>query len=123
MVISNKLLKQMNDYYGQEYIKRDPLESEEAESDDNLLLSCEAHGKETYFNIKKMEKKPSMRNYVYVWFKRKKQAEKMWVRILKGTQKEGLGKLDNIPAFLDHLELRQTIKFKTDKEGITWQKK
>jgi hypothetical protein len=27
------------------------------ESDDNLLLSCEAHGKETYFNIKKMEKK------------------------------------------------------------------
>jgi|DEB0MinimDraft_6_1074348.scaffolds.fasta_scaffold148701_3 uncharacterized protein YegJ (DUF2314 family) len=123
MVISNKLLKQMNDYYGQEYIKRDPLESEEAESDDNLLLSCEAHGKETYFNIKKMEKKPSMRNYVYVWFKRKKQAEKMWVRILKGTQKEGLGKLDNIPAFLDHLELGQTIKFKTDKEGITWQKK
>ena len=113
----------MNDYYGQEYIKRDPLESEEAESDDNLLLSCEAHGKETYFNIKKMEKKPSMRNYVYVWFKRKKQAEKMWVRILKGTQKEGLGKLDNIPAFLDHLELGQTIKFKTDKEGITWQKK
>ena len=123
MVISNKLLKQMNDYYGQEYIKRDPLESEEAESDDNLLLSCEAHGKETYFNIKKMEKKPSMRNYVYVWFKRKKQAEKMWVRILKGTQKEGLGKLDNIPAFLDHLELGQTIKFKTDREGITWQKK
>ena len=93
------------------------------ESDDNLLLSCEAHGKETYFNIKKMEKKPSMRNYVYVWFKRKKQAEKMWVKILKGNQKEGLGKLDNIPAFLDHLELGQTIKFKTDKEGITWQKK
>ena len=72
---------------------------------------------------KKMEKKPSMRNYVYVWFKRKKQAEKMWVKILKGNQKKGLGKLDNIPAFLDHLELGQTIKFKTDKEGITWQKK
>jgi uncharacterized protein YegJ (DUF2314 family) len=91
------------------------------ESDDNLLLSCEAHGKETYFNIKKMEKKKNMRCYVYVWFKRKKQAEKMWVKILKGTQKEGLGKLDNIPAFLNHLELGQTIKFKTDKEGITWQ--
>ena len=47
------------------------------ESDNNLLLSCEAHGKETYFNIKKMEKKKNMRCYVYVWFKRKKQAEKM----------------------------------------------
>jgi uncharacterized protein YegJ (DUF2314 family) len=94
------------------------------ESDDNLLLSCEAHGKETYFNIKKMEKRNLRCGcYVYVWFKRKKQAEKMWVKILKGTQKEGLGKLDNIPAFLDHLELGQTIKFKTDKEGITWQKK
>jgi uncharacterized protein YegJ (DUF2314 family) len=92
------------------------------ESKDNLLLSCEAHGKETYFNIKKMEKKPSMRCYVYVWFKRKKQAEKMWVRILKGTQKEGLGELDNIPTFLTHLELGQTIKFKTDEEGITWGK-
>ena len=34
------------------------------ESDDNLLLSCEAHGKETYFNIKKMEKKKNIRGRV-----------------------------------------------------------
>ena len=118
MAISKKLLKQMNDYYGQEYIKRDPLESEEAK---NIVYSCKEHGKDTYFSIKKMERKRSMKNYVYVWFKKGNVAEKMWVVILKGNQKAGEGRLDNVPKHLMHLELGQTIKFKTDKEGITWQ--
>jgi len=89
------------------------------ETKDNLILSCETHGKEIYFKIKKMEKRMSMKNYVYVWFKKRNQAEKMWVKIVKGNQKSGVGTLDNIPAFLDHLNLGDKVKFRTDDDGIT----
>ena len=51
------------------------------EERDNIVYTCPKHGKETYFNIKKLERMPKMRDYVYVWFKHKKQSEKMWVRI------------------------------------------
>ena len=35
---------------------------------DNIVFSCKEHGKDTYFNIKKLEKHRKMRSYVYVWF-------------------------------------------------------
>ena len=87
---------------------------------DNIVFSCKEHGKDTYFNIKKLEKHRKMRSYVYVWFKSDGQAEKMWVRITSGERTKGQGRLDNTPTLLDHLKLGDNIRFKTDKEGITW---
>jgi len=87
---------------------------------DPVVYSCGEHGKETYFSIKKMEKKKNMRSYVYVWFKKHGLSEKMWVRILKGDQKAGEGRLDNLPQVLPGLRIGDLVKFKTDKEGITW---
>jgi len=86
----------------------------------NILYSCKEHGKETYFNIKKLEKHRKMREYVYVWFDVDGLTEKMWVRIISGDRKKGMGKLDNVPSILDHLRLGDLIRFETDKEGITW---
>ncbi len=86
----------------------------------NIVYSCKEHGVETYFNIKKLEKHRKMREYVYVWFDVDGLTEKMWVRIISGDRKKGMGKLDNVPSILDHLRLGDLIRFETDKEGITW---
>ena len=87
---------------------------------DNVIFTCKKHGKETYFKIKKLEKMRKMREYVYVWFNVDGLTEKMWVRIISGDRKKGMGKLDNVPSILEHLKLGDLIRFKTDKEGITW---
>jgi uncharacterized protein YegJ (DUF2314 family) len=87
---------------------------------DNVIFTCKKHGKETYFKIKKLEKMRKMREYVYVWFNVDGLTEKMWVRIISGDRKKGMGKLDNVPTILEHLRLGDLIRFKTDKEGITW---
>ena len=115
------------------FIWRDPLDSEEAKAmaieetvphndikESNIVYSCPKHGKETYFSIKKLERMPKMRDYVYVWFKHKNRSEKMWVRITSGSRLKGQGTLDNQPNVLTHLKLRDIVKFKTDEEGITW---
>ena len=91
------------------------------EPDDNILLSCPGKcSKDTYFLIKKLEKKRSMKDYVYVNFKYRKQREGMWVRISKGDQQRGEGRLDNIPRFLPKLRLHQLVKFRTGADGVTW---
>ena len=87
---------------------------------DNVIFTCKKHGKETYFKIKKLEKMRKMREYVYVWFDVDGLTEKMWVRIISGDRQKGMGKLDNVPSILEHLKLGDLIRFKTDKEGITW---
>ncbi len=46
----------------------------------------------------------------------------MWVRITKGNRKKGVGKINNVPILVG-LELGDTIKFKTNKEGITYEYK
>lgn len=100
------------------FIWRDPLESEEAKG--NVVYTCPEHGKETYFKIKALERQVKMRDYVYVWFKHKKHSEKMWVRIKKGSRLKGEGTLDNQPKILVKMKLGDPVKFKTDVEGITW---
>jgi len=107
------------------FIWRDPLDSEEAkqmdrEPQDNIVFSCPEHGKETYFKIKALERQRKMQDYVYVWFKHRGHHEKMWVRITKGSRLKGEGTLDNVPKILTKLQHRQMVKFKTDVEGITW---
>ena len=87
---------------------------------DNIIFTRKEHSKETYFKIKKLEKMRKMREYVYVWFNVDGLTEKMWVRIISGDRKKGMGKLDNVPSILDHLRLGDLIRFETDKEGITW---
>jgi len=93
---------------------------EPIEKDDNIVYSCPKHGKETYFQIKRLEQMRKMRDYVYVWFKHRNRSEKMWVRITSGSRLKGQGTLDNQPQVLTHLKLRDIVKFKTDVEGITW---
>jgi len=90
------------------------------EEKDNIVYSCPHHGKETYFKIKQLERQVNMRDYVYVWFKYRSAAEKMWVRITKGSRLKGEGTLDNVPQILTKLKLRDIVKFRTDQEGITW---
>ena len=93
------------------------------ESDSNILYTCPEHGKETYFQIKKLETQVRMRGYVYVWFKFRNQSEKMWVKIQKGSRLKGEGYLDNVPRVLGHKwTIKDPVKFKTDEEGITWGK-
>ena len=113
------------------FIWRDPLDSEEAKQmeeeakqieEDNVVFSCPHHGKETYFKIKALERRPSMQDYVYVWFKHRGYAEKMWVRITRGDRSKGQGRLDNQPIKLMFYKLGDIIKFKTDADGITWGK-
>ena len=50
------------------FIMKDPMESEEVkwEESQNVMWSCPHHGKETYFNIKKLERQRKMLHYVYV---------------------------------------------------------
>ena len=98
------------------FIWKNPLDSEEAK--DNVVYTC----KETYFSIKALEGQRNMQDYVYVWFKKRGQSEKMWVRITKGSRLKGVGTLDNVPKILSQLKLRDKVKFKTDEEGITWGK-
>jgi uncharacterized protein YegJ (DUF2314 family) len=107
------------------HIMRDPLESEEAnwEEENNVAWSCPHHGKETYFSIKKLEKSRKMREYVYVWFRDEEFGdEKMWVRITSGDRSRGQGVLDNMPVKLNYFKLGDIVKFKTDDDGITWGK-
>jgi uncharacterized protein YegJ (DUF2314 family) len=107
------------------FIMKDPLDSEEAkwEEENNVAWSCHKHGKQTYFNIKKLERQRKMREYVYVWFHDEEDGdEKMWVRITNGTRSRGQGVLDNQPVKLSYLKLGDIVKFKTDDDGITWAK-
>ena len=84
----------------------------------NMIYSCHKHGRQIYFNIKKMEK--MTKTHVYVWFKQGKKQEKMWVKITKGNQKKGEGTLDNDPQIITNLQHGQLIRYETDKEGITY---
>ena len=99
------------------FIWRNPLDSEEAKG--NVVYTCSEHGKETYFRIKALEGQRNMKDYVYVWFKKRGQSEKMWVRITKGSRLKGVGTLDNVPKILSKINLFYKIKFTTDEEGIT----
>ena len=91
------------------------------EDKDNILYSCEHHGKETYHLIKN-----TMHNYhgyAYVWFKDEKLGdEKMWVKITNGDADKGIGRLRNQPVKLD-MKFNDKVKFETDKEGITYGRK
>ena len=89
------------------------------ELQDNMVWSCEEHGSDTYFQIKNLERKKNMREFVYVWFKQKKKNEKMWVRIKDGNQIAGTGTLDNVPLVLTNVKLGDLIRFSTGDAGIT----
>ena len=89
------------------------------ELQDNMVWSCEEHGSDTYFQIKNLERKKNMREFVYVWFKQKKKNEKMWVRIKDGNQIAGTGILDNVPLILTNVKLGDLIRFSTGDAGIT----
>ena len=85
----------------------------------NILFTCKEHGVETYNLIKKNEN--SFPGMVYVWFKNSMFGdEKMWVRITKGNRKKGAGTLANIPFKIKDMEYGNIVKFKTNKEGITY---
>ena len=93
------------------------------EEANNVVYTCSKHSKEMYFRVKEFEKKPEAKDFVYVRFKDDDQFESMWVKILQGTQQRGHGKLDNIPVKLVNRQLGDTINYKTDKEGVTWENK
>ena len=93
------------------------------ELEDNVVWSCPEHSLDTYFQVKQFEKRPEAKDYVYVRFAEGDQVESMWVKILQGTQQRGHGKLDNIPVKLVDRTLGDTINYKTDKEGVTWENK
>ena len=93
------------------------MDSEEAKG--NVVYTCSEHGKETYFRINALERQRNMQDYVYVWFKKRGQSEKMWLRITKGSRLQGVGTLDNVPKILSQLKRRDKVKFKNDEEGMT----
>ena len=57
----------------------------------------------------------------YVWFKNAVVGdEKMWVRSTKGSRKQGAGTLANIPFKIKDMDYGNIVKFKTNKQGITY---
>jgi hypothetical protein len=90
------------------------------ESEDNVVWSCPEHSLDTYFKVKQFEKRPEAKDFVYVRFADGDKKESMWVKILKGTQQRGHGKIDNMPVHLMDRKLGDVINYKTDKEGVTW---
>ena len=86
-------------------------------------FSTRSNSLDTYFQVKQFEKKPEAKDFVYVRFADGDQVESMWVKILQGTQQRGHGKLDNVPVKLLNRQLGDTINYKTDKEGVTWENK
>jgi len=93
------------------------------EEANNIVYTCSEHSMDMYFQVKQFEKRPEAKDYVYVRFADGDQVESMWVKILQGTQQRGHGKLDNIPVKLVDRQLGDTINYKTDKEGVTWENK
>jgi len=93
------------------------------EEANNIVYTCSEHSMDMYFKVKEFEKKPEAKDYVYVRFKDDEQFESMWVKILQGTQQQGYGELNNIPVKLVDRKLGDTISYKTDKEGVTWESK
>ena len=89
------------------------------EKDKNIVFTCREHGKETYFKIKSQEKENIFSNFVYVWFKEEDLVEKMWVQITEGTQKSGVGKLNNVPTLLKNKKLDDKVVYHTVPDGIT----
>ena len=93
------------------------------EDDKNIVFTCKEHGKETYFKIKSQEKELPFSNFVYVWFTEKvceeDLVEKMWVQITEGTQKSGVGKLNNVPTLLENIKMGDKVVYHTDPDGIT----
>ena len=93
------------------------------EKDKNIVFTCKEHGKETYFKIKSQEKELPFSNFVYVWFTEKvceeDLVEKMWVQITEGTQKSGVGKLNNVPTLLENIKIGDKVVYHTDPDGIT----
>ena len=74
------------------------------EEKDNVVYSCAEHSMETYFKVKQFEKSPEAKEFVYVRFKGKDRFESMWVKILKGTQLQGYGELNNIPVIITDMK-------------------
>jgi len=95
----------------------------DVEEANNVVWSCPEHSLETYFKVKQFEKQLEAQRYVYVRFKDDDQFESMWVKILQGDQQQGQGTLDNIPVKLLDRTLGDTINYKTDKDGVTWENK
>ena len=89
------------------------------EKDKNIVFTCKEHGKETYFKIKSQEKENIFSNFVYVWVKEEDVVAKMWVQITEGTQKSGVGKLNNVPTLLKNKKLDDKVVYHTDPDGIT----
>ena len=88
---------------------------------DNIMFTCDGCGKEAYHLIKSTMH--NYHDYVYVWFKDKELGdEKMWVKITNGNADKGIGRLRNHPVKLK-MKFNDKVKFKTDKEGITYEYK
>ena len=84
----------------------------------NIIYSCEHHGKETYKIIKSTE--DNYDNMAYVWFKDEVNGdEKMWVKITNGNVFKGSGRVRNSPVKIK-MKFNDKVKFKTDEEGITY---
>ena len=92
------------------------------EPEDNVVFTCSKHSLETYFKVKQLEKSLEAKDFVYVRFYDGKQHESMWVKIHRGTQLQGYGELNNVPVLLTELNFGDIVHYKTDKEGITWQR-
>ena len=70
------------------------------EDPSNVVFTCAEHSLDMYFKVKKYEKKPEAKDFVYVRFVHDDQFESMWVKIHKGTQQQGHGEINNIPCLL-----------------------
>jgi hypothetical protein len=93
------------------------------EDPSNVVFTCAEHSMDMYFKVKEYEKKPEAKDFVYVRFVHDDQFESMWVKIHKGTQQQGHGEINNIPVKLLDRKLGDTVSYKTDMEGVTWENK
>lgn len=92
------------------------------EPKENIIYTCEKHGEELYFKIKEHEKYD--KDHVYCYFieeksKNKIAKEKMWVKILQGNQKKGMGVLVNEPVLVNNYKRSDIVYYETNEKNLT----
>ena len=107
-------------------VKEGKLKKLLEEAEDNIVYTCEEHGVEMYLTVKNNPDVP--KDFIYCYFpiddsvtvrNGQKVLEKMWVKIIKGDRKKGIGLVNNEPAYNTNYKLHDLVEYVTDDKDIT----
>ena len=106
-------------------VKEGKLKKLLEEAEDNIVYTCEEHSVEMYLTVKNNPDVP--KDFIYCYFpiddsvtvrNGQQVLEKMWVKIVKGDRKKGIGLVNNEPAYNTNYKLHDLVEYVTDDDGI-----